>query len=125
MVAFSDPLLASSLAHRRNGWGAGVGGGGMEGAAMRTLVRGVGLFGLILLVVLGLLGILRRESSEAEWIAFSSFRDGNWEIYRMRIDGTGVERLTYEQAPDWLGSWSPDGQWLAFYSSRDGDLKIY
>ena len=39
-------------------------------------------------------------------IAFSSDRDGNSEIYRMNVDGTGVTRLTNDPAEELDPSWS-------------------
>lgn len=58
-------------------------------------------------------------------IAFSSKRDGNWEIYRMNADGTEQRRLTNSRASDWDPAWSPDGTRIAFASKRDGNDEIY
>ena len=41
-------------------------------------------------------------------IAFSSNRDGNWEIYVMDVDGGNQQRLTENPNNDWYPSWSPD-----------------
>ncbi|HKG95150.1 MAG TPA: hypothetical protein VKA84_24750 [Gemmatimonadaceae bacterium] len=54
-----------------------------------------------------------------EWIAFTSLRDGNQEIYVMRPDGTDARRLTHDPEQDFAPSWSPDGQQIAFVSYRD------
>ncbi len=58
-------------------------------------------------------------------IAFQSSRDGNYEIYTMNADGSGVVRLTDEPATDAQPAWSPDGTKIAFVSGRDGSRHIY
>lgn len=63
-------------------------------------------------------------SLDSEWLAFTSNRDGNPEIYIARRDGTEVKRLTYNDYGDYNPSWSSDGR-IAFYSDRDGDRDIY
>ena len=51
-------------------------------------------------------------------IAFTSNRDGNFEIYVMNADGSGLARLTNNSATDLMPSWSPDGQKIAFHSGH-------
>lgn len=62
---------------------------------------------------------------DGERIAFSSRRDGDFEIYVMNADGTGLARLTDNDAADKHPAWSPDGQRIAFDSNRDGTWEIY
>ncbi len=52
-------------------------------------------------------------------IAFHSNRDGNWNIYVMKPDGSNQTRLTDNPAADSWPSWSPDGRRITFISSRD------
>jgi Tol biopolymer transport system component len=52
-------------------------------------------------------------------IAFSSNRDGDFEIYSMNADGSGVTQLTNNSASDFQPAWSPDGTKIAFTSNRD------
>jgi len=58
-------------------------------------------------------------------IAFTSNRDGNWEIYLMNYDGTGLKRLTHNAADDGLPVWSPDGKTIAFVSNQGGPWAIW
>ena len=60
------------------------------------------------------------------WIAFGSTRDGQGEIYRMRPDGTGTERLTDDPGEDTEPAYSPDGAQIAFISDRtDGSPRLH
>ena len=58
-------------------------------------------------------------------IAFSSNRDGNWEIYLMNPDGSQQERLTQNSAIDSSPVWSPDGEQILFVSNRGGVSDLY
>jgi Tol biopolymer transport system component len=64
-------------------------------------------------------------SPDGSWIAYESCWEGNWEIYRVRADGTQAGRLTDNSASDRAPSWSPDGKWVAFESDRDGNWEVY
>ncbi len=54
-------------------------------------------------------------------IVFQSMRDGDWEIFTMNTDGTGVVNVTDSASEDTDASWSPDGQWIVYSSDRSGD----
>lgn len=69
--------------------------------------------------------ITRSPPPSEPHVVFSSDRDGNWEIYSMNSDGTGVTRLTDNPAADIAPRWSPDGRQIAFHSGRDGNFEIY
>lgn len=58
-------------------------------------------------------------------IAFTSSRDGNYEIYAMNADGSEQTRLTDNAASDYAPDWSPDGEKIAFTSYRDGEVDEY
>jgi len=80
------------------------------------------LFTLSILVLL-LTASVSTESPS--FIAFATNRDGNYEIYVMRDDGTDQKNLTCNPAQDRDPSWSPDGKKIAFTSDRDGNYEIY
>lgn len=53
-------------------------------------------------------------------VAFMSTRSGgNWEIYVINADGSGLRRLTDNGCNDGLPAWSPDGQYIAFLTDQD------
>jgi tricorn protease-like protein len=60
-------------------------------------------------------------------IAFRSFRDGNYDIYAMDVEGHAAHQLTKTDPPVWNSSpaWSPDGRQIAFETDRGGDWDIY
>ena len=64
-------------------------------------------------------------SPDGSRIAFTSYRDGNWDIYVMDADGSNQQRLTDNPAVDRMPSWSADGSRIAFVSGRDGNWDIY
>ena len=64
-------------------------------------------------------------SADGRHLAFSSSRDGNYEIYVMEKDGSNPRRLTVNSTSDQHPAWSADGRHLAFSSSRDGNYEIY
>jgi len=70
-------------------------------------------------------------SPDGEWIAFTSARDEHGatcfhecypsgELYLARADGSGIRRLTHNEADDRSPAWSPDGSEIAFVSDRSG-----
>ena len=66
-----------------------------------------------------------RLSPDGQWLAFDSDRSGNMDLYKMRIDGTGLQQLTRDPADDFRPSWSPDGREIAFHSWRSGNRDSY
>ena len=51
--------------------------------------------------------------------------DPYMDIYTIKLDGTGLKRLTDAQGYDAEGSFSSDGKQIVFTSSRDGDPDLY
>jgi TolB protein len=64
-------------------------------------------------------------SPDGHSLAFGSSRDGDFEIYAAKADGTAPRRLTTSPGLDIRPAWSPDGRHLAFTSMRDGNYEIY
>lgn len=64
-------------------------------------------------------------SPDGSQIIFESNRDGNWEIYRMNIDGSDQQRLTSNTHDDRRPSWHPSGNQIVFESVRGGKNGIY
>ncbi|MFC2015920.1 hypothetical protein ACFLUM_03200 [Chloroflexota bacterium] len=58
-------------------------------------------------------------------VAFTSARDGNWELYWLDVASGQETRLTDQAAADVSPVWSPDGKQLAFLSNRDGGWALY
>ena len=59
-------------------------------------------------------------SPNGDRIVFTSDRDGDFEVYTIKIDGTDLQRLTRSPGNDAHTAWSPDGEWIAFASARGG-----
>ncbi|HEY44834.1 MAG TPA: hypothetical protein G4O11_12715 [Anaerolineae bacterium] len=64
-------------------------------------------------------------SPDGRYVAFSSNRDGAWDLYLLELRTGGIRRLTdtlgFESDP----SWSPDGHWLACEFYYEGDFNIW
>jgi TolB protein len=58
-------------------------------------------------------------SPDGRMLAFTTKRDGSWEVYVMNADGSGQRSLTRNPARDFFYTWLPDGR-IVFFSDRDG-----
>jgi len=64
--------------------------------------------------------------TKSDWLAFTSRRDGDWEAYLMKLDGSGLINLSNNPAAnDGLPAIAPDGSQVAFVSDRDGRWAIW
>jgi Tol biopolymer transport system component len=63
-------------------------------------------------------------SPDGSRLAYFAAVDGNLDIYSVATDGSDVERLTRDPAPEYSPVWSPEGDRIAFVSERDGDQDI-
>lgn len=60
---------------------------------------------------------------DGQWVYFNSTRTGLMQLWRMRPDGSGQERVTNDEFNNWFPHISPDGKWIAFISYRKDDVK--
>ena len=61
-------------------------------------------------------------SPDGKWIAFSSNRAGNYDVYVMPAGGDKPRQLTFNSADDVAIGWTPDGSKVIFLSSRDNGV---
>src|SRR5262245_2102458 len=57
-------------------------------------------------------------SPDGRWIAFSSNRHGNYDVFVVSVRGGKPRRLTFDSAGDYVCGWSPDGKYVLFMSTR-------
>jgi tricorn protease len=62
--------------------------------------------------------IYPRFSPDGNWIAFSSNRDGNYDVFVVPATGGKPKQLTFHSADDNVVGWSPDGKRVMFSSVR-------
>lgn len=58
-------------------------------------------------------------------ILFMSDRGGNWDVYLVNVDGTGMQQLTTHGGRDGMPTASPDGSAIAFVTDREGQWSVY
>ncbi len=61
-------------------------------------------------------------SPDGQWIAFSSNRHGQYDVFIVPVKGGRPRRLTHDSADDHVTGWSPDSQHVLFMSGRELDL---
>ena len=59
-------------------------------------------------------------SPDGQSIVFTSEREGSADLFRVKPDGTALERLTDSPAYDDQAAFSPDGKQLVFVTTRAG-----
>jgi hypothetical protein len=64
-------------------------------------------------------------SPDGARVAFHSNQDGDWDLYIVDIDGSGLTQLTNEPDVDAYADWSPDGSRIAFHSNRGGTWQVW
>jgi|TARA_B100000519_G_scaffold196573_2_gene203089 Tol biopolymer transport system component len=66
-----------------------------------------------------------RFSPTGNVLTFTSTRSGNFDIFRMSADGTGIFQLTDHPGIDTRPSFSPDGSKIVYTSLRQGNYEIF
>jgi len=65
-------------------------------------------------------------SPDGQWIVFESNRDGgDYDIWAIRPDGSGLHQITFDQGNEQIPSFSPDGKWILFQANYSGDYDIF
>jgi tricorn protease len=59
-----------------------------------------------------------RFSPDGKWVAFSSSRYGDYDVFIIPAEGGEAKRLTYHSAPDTVVGWSRDSKHVIFSSAR-------
>lgn len=65
-------------------------------------------------------------SPDGKWITFISHRNGRYNIYKIRPDGTGFARLTSNDMNEGYFTWTPDGKQIIFESyTTEENIDLY
>jgi sugar lactone lactonase YvrE len=65
-------------------------------------------------------------SPDGKWLTFTGGRNDNYDIYKIRADGSGKEiRLTTSEALDDGSEFTPDGEFIYFNSARSGRMQVW
>ncbi len=62
-----------------------------------------------------------RYSPDGKWIAFSSDRNGNLDVYIIPVHGGDAKQLTYHSADDTVLGWTPDSRNVLFCRVQRGE----
>lgn len=66
--------------------------------------------------------VMPRFSPDGSQIAFSSNREGNYDVYVIPTIGGRPKQLTFHSADDMVVGWTPDGKKIIFTSSRNAGV---
>ncbi|HVF61987.1 MAG TPA: protein kinase [Thermoanaerobaculia bacterium] len=62
---------------------------------------------------------------DGDWVAFSSTRNGNFDLWMVSTRTGAVRQLTDDAAADWDPAFTPDGRHLLWSSDRGGHFEIW
>src|SRR4026208_205443 len=66
--------------------------------------------------------VYARFSPDGKWIAFSSDRNGNLDVFIIPAEGGAAKQLTVHSADDTVLGWRPDSRAILFSSNRGEDF---
>ncbi|HWN08875.1 MAG TPA: S41 family peptidase [Pyrinomonadaceae bacterium] len=66
--------------------------------------------------------VYARFSPDGKWIAFSSDRNGNLDVYLIPAEGGAAKQLTVHSSDDTVLGWRPDSRAVLFSSNRGEDF---
>lgn len=78
---------------------------------LRNLAGAGGVF-VALVLITGASGVC--WAAPQGWITFGSSQDGDWDIWAIRPDGTGLRQLTNQPGEDITPQWSPDSSKIVY-----------
>lgn len=64
-------------------------------------------------------------SPDGQWLTYTGARDGDYDIYKIPVDGGEEVRLTTAEGLDDGSEYSPDGEYIYFNSVRSGSMEIW
>ncbi|HVQ36143.1 MAG TPA: S41 family peptidase [Pyrinomonadaceae bacterium] len=68
--------------------------------------------------------VYARFSPDGKWIAFSSDRNGNLDVFIIPAEGGAAKQLTFHSADDTVLGWRPDSGAVLFSSNRGEDFPV-
>lgn len=79
----------------------------------------------IILTCLTTTSAFAQSPATAERIALAAYRNGQWDIYAIGLDGQSIYQLTNDPYEDSDPAYSPDGSQIAYASRRNKNWDIY
>lgn len=73
----------------------------------------------------GTMSFAPRFGPDGRTVVFSLTKGGNTDLFRMNVEGGGLERLTTAPSIETAPSFSPDGSQIVFESDRSGTPQLY
>src|SRR5690606_38546432 len=68
---------------------------------------------------------LHSWSPDDKYLIYTGGRNGQWDIYKISVDGGEEINLTNHEALDDGSEYTPDGKYIYFNSTRTGKMKLW